>query len=83
MRRTYQDLARAAGVPDLVTRSISGHATEAMQQHYSTVADGEQRTALARVAALMQGQVSARTLDEVQGSGAIEPAPCTEEDPCH
>jgi integrase len=55
MRRTYQDLSRAAGVPDLVTRSISGHATEAMQHHYSTVADHEQRAALERVAAIMAG----------------------------
>ena len=53
MRRTYQDLSRAAGVSDLVTRSISGHATESMQHHYSTVADREQREALSRVAALM------------------------------
>ncbi len=58
MRRTYQDLARAAGVTDLVTRSISGHATEAMQQLYSTVADGEQRSALTRVAELMQGSMA-------------------------
>ncbi len=63
MRRMYQDLARAAGVPDLVTRSISGHATEAMQQYYSTVADGEQRSALARVAALMQGKDAGCSLD--------------------
>jgi hypothetical protein len=38
MRRTFQDVCRAAAVGDLVTRSISGHATEAMQRHYSTVA---------------------------------------------
>jgi integrase len=37
MRRTFQDLCRAAAVGDLVTRSISGHATEAMQRHYSPV----------------------------------------------
>jgi hypothetical protein len=28
MRRTYQDLARAAEMKDLMTRAISGHATE-------------------------------------------------------
>jgi integrase len=33
MRRTFQDLCRAAEVGDVVTRSISGHATEAMQRH--------------------------------------------------
>lgn len=31
MRRTFQDLARAAEVKDVVTRAVSGHATEAMQ----------------------------------------------------
>jgi integrase len=37
MRRTFQDLARAAKVHDVVTRAISGHATETMQRHYSSV----------------------------------------------
>jgi hypothetical protein len=34
---------------DLVTRSISGHLTERMQHHYSTVNAAEQRDALAKV----------------------------------
>jgi len=50
MRRTYQDLARAAGIHDAVTRAISGHATPAMQLHYSTARGGEVKDALARVA---------------------------------
>ncbi len=37
LRRTFNDLARAAQVKDVVTRSISGHLTEGMQRHYSTV----------------------------------------------
>lgn len=54
MRRTCQNLMRAAAsVKDVVTRSISGHATEAMQHHYSTVADQEQREALARLTEIM------------------------------
>lgn len=52
MRRTFQDLARAAQVKDIVTRSISGHATEEMQDHYSTVDGDEQRGALAKVVSL-------------------------------
>ena len=48
MRRTFQDLCRAAQVSDLVTRSISGHATESMQRHYSTVALDEQTRTLQR-----------------------------------
>jgi integrase len=52
MRRTYNDLARAAGVIDLVTRSISGHATEQMQHHYSTVSPDEQRSSIGKVISL-------------------------------
>jgi integrase len=49
MRRTFQDLARTAEVRDVVTRSVSGHSTEAMQRHYSTVSSQEQRDGLAKV----------------------------------
>ena len=49
MRRTFQDLARAAEVKDIVTRAISGHATETMQHHYSTVAADEKKAAIAKV----------------------------------
>lgn len=52
MRRTYNDLARLAGVTDVVTRSISGHATEGMQHHYSTAQAEEQRAGLAKVVSL-------------------------------
>lgn len=58
MRRTYQDLARAAGVHDAVTRAISGHATPAMQLHYSTARGAEVRAALAAVAGMAtSGQI--------------------------
>lgn len=49
MRRTFNDLARAASVESLVTRSISGHLTETMKDHYSTVQPTEQRAAIAKV----------------------------------
>jgi len=49
MRRTFNDLARAASVESLVTRSISGHLTTTMQDHYSTVQPTEQRAAIAKV----------------------------------
>lgn len=48
LRRTFNDLARAAQVTDVITRSISGHLTEGMQRHYSTVSGEEQRQALAK-----------------------------------
>jgi hypothetical protein len=55
MRRTYQDLCRAANVADIVTRSISGHAMADMQRHYSTVSATEQRTGLAKVIDIATG----------------------------
>jgi hypothetical protein len=39
MRRTFNDVARAAKVESLVTKSISGHLTDRMKDHYSTVID--------------------------------------------
>ncbi len=66
MRRTFQDLARAAEVKDIVTRSISGHATEDMQQHYSTVAPDEMRSGLAKV-------ISLGGFREAYAAGSIRP----------
>jgi len=37
MRRTFNDVARAAKVESFVTKSISGHLTDRMKDHYSTV----------------------------------------------
>ena len=53
MRRTFNDLARLAQVHDLVTRSITGHETEAMQERYSTVGNEEQRAAVGTVLRLI------------------------------
>jgi integrase len=63
MRRTFQDLCRAAEVKDVVTRSISGHATETMQRHYSTVQAEEQRQSIGQVISLV-GFRSARLTGE-------------------
>lgn len=54
MRRAFNDLARAAKVEAIVTRSISGHLTERMQHHYSTVRPDEQRESIARVIELFR-----------------------------
>ena len=35
-----------------MTRAISGHATETMQQHYSSVSGSEMKDSLARVVSL-------------------------------
>jgi integrase len=53
MRRTFNDLARTACIEAVVTRSISGHLTERMQEHYSTVRGPEQREGIAKVVDLM------------------------------
>jgi integrase len=52
MRRTFQDLGRAADVHDFVVRAISGHATANMQEHYSSVSGEEVRKGLAKVLVL-------------------------------
>ena len=49
LRRTFNDLARHARIESIVTRSISGHLTERMQHHYSTVASEEQRENITKV----------------------------------
>lgn len=53
MRRTFNDLSRQAGTIGLVTRAITGHETEEMQDQYSTVSPAEKRAAIARVIGLM------------------------------
>jgi hypothetical protein len=58
MRRTFQDLARQAEVHDVVTRAISGHATERMQRHYSTAQREEMRQAVGRVISLATARAS-------------------------
>ncbi len=76
MRRTFQDLARAAQVNDLVTRAVSGHATEAMQYHYSSVSQSEVKEGLAKVISLAGFRRDLRTSNEAPSgasSGASTP----------
>ncbi len=49
LRRTFQDLSREAEVDAVVTRAISGHATDAMRVHYSTAHDDEVQAGIAKV----------------------------------
>ncbi len=58
MRRTFNDLARAAKVEQLITKSISGHATDRMVEHYSTVSGAEQRESIAKVVGLFDRKVA-------------------------
>jgi hypothetical protein len=52
----------------VVTRSISGHLTEGMQRHHSTVSGDEQRQALAKVIDLTKLQAG-RDGQQPPGSG--------------
>lgn len=58
MRRTFNDLARAAKVESLVTKSISGHLTDRMKDHYSTVSPIEQREGISRMLGLVQPEAT-------------------------
>lgn len=73
MRRTFQDLARAADVAAIVTRSISGHATERMQDHYSTVNAGEQRASIAKVISSSHRRRRPSALRQVGRHGGEQP----------
>lgn len=50
---------------DLVTRAISGHATEQTQQHYSPVAQTEMREGIAKI-------ISLAGVREAMGASGIE-----------
>ena len=53
LRRTFNDLARRAGADGIVIRSLTGHVTEKMREHYSTVALDEKRQTAADVVQLV------------------------------
>lgn len=48
-RYTFTDLTRAAAIDPVVRRSLVGHMTEAMQDHYSHIALEEKRAAMSGV----------------------------------
>lgn len=56
MRRTFNDLMRIAKVEAIVTKSISGHLTDRMREHYSTVTPDEQRESIGNVVQLFGPQ---------------------------
>ncbi len=49
MRRTFVDLARLAGISDVVARSVTGHKTVSIHHHYQTVPADEMRQALEKI----------------------------------
>ena len=56
MRRTFKDLCRAAEVKDIVSRAISGHATEQMHRLYQTVGVTEVEQSIAKVISLAKAR---------------------------
>jgi integrase len=56
MRRTFNDLMRIAKVEAIITKSISGHLTDRMREHYSTVTPDEQRESIGNVVQLFGRQ---------------------------
>jgi integrase len=54
MRRTFNDVARCARLDSIVIKSVSGHLTDRMKEHYSTVDGAEQREGLKRVVAVFR-----------------------------
>ncbi|MFN0252728.1 MAG: tyrosine-type recombinase/integrase [Kofleriaceae bacterium] len=53
LRYTFTDLVRRANVDAVVRRALTGHVTEEMQRHYSTVGIDEKRAAIAGVLRLV------------------------------
>ena len=53
LRHTFNDLSRRAHNDPAVTKALTGHLTERMREHYSTVRLDETRTAVAKVIELV------------------------------
>jgi hypothetical protein len=58
LRYTFTDLVRLANVDAVVRRALTGHVTEEMQRHYSTVGMEEKRAAVAGVLRVVDGGLS-------------------------
>lgn len=60
LRRTFQDLTRAAKVEGIVAKAISGHATDAMRVLYSTAQEAEVLKSIAKVVDIASGRPKKR-----------------------
>jgi hypothetical protein len=70
MRRTFQDTTRDGGVEGVVTRAISGHQTEEMQEHYSTARQKEMLAAVTSVVSTLLPERPATDADAPQTAAA-------------
>lgn len=53
LRRTFTDHLRLTGIDPVVRRALTGHVTEKMQDHYSSVSMGERMAAVSSVVRLV------------------------------
>lgn len=53
LRRTFNDMLRRAQVDPAIAKALTGHVTEQMREHYSTVGLDEKRAAVASVLRLL------------------------------
>jgi site-specific recombinase XerC len=80
MRRSYNDLMRFAGVDSIVKRSISGHATEEMEEHYSSVLQREQKDSIARLMSVAHYDDALSLASAAIADGMTLPADSNEEE---
>jgi integrase len=73
LRYTFTDLVRLANVDAVVRRALTGHVTEEMQRHYSTVGLDEKRAAVAGVLRLVPPQAGPSPTSPTEGgvSGGV------------
>ena len=69
MRRTFNDLMRLAKVEPLIIKSISGHQTEQMREHYSTVQPFERRDSIGRILRLVKSPPTGDASAQSGGNG--------------
>jgi hypothetical protein len=73
LRYTFTDLVRLANVDAVVQRALTGHVTEEMQRHYSTIGLAEKRAAVAGVLRLVPPDAGAKTVDSSIASPTSSP----------
>lgn len=71
LRHTFTTIARAAGIPDAIIRSIVGHTTEAMTEHYTAFDKAIVKELSSRFEALPAGQYQL----EAENPDTREPLP--------
>jgi integrase len=64
LRYTFTDLVRLANVDAVVRRALTGHVTEEMQRHYSTIGLDEKRAAVAGVLRLVPPDAGSTSIAE-------------------